>query len=168
MPRQIHINENGLSLFNQKKLDAELRRIDLEKHQYASNHQHEKRKVITKFARKLMLTNLHSNYQTDFDEPETQPDEPAPVEIMKKKVRNMSSIIDDEYGQLNSNGSSRRMSLDDVDDLNMYRSDTNLKSIDKGPFSREISNISHTGQNILLPRVVHAQRNYLTHKAIFN
>ena len=157
MPRQIYINENGLSLFNQKKLDAELRRIDLEKHQYATNHQHEKRKVITKFARKLMLTNLHSNYENDLKEPEA-PMVEAPAVNNKKKNRNMISEMDDDYGQLNSNGSSRRMSFDDANDYNFHRADTDIKSIEKGAFSREISNISHTGQNVLLPRVVHAQR----------
>jgi len=58
MPTRIILNENGFSSYNQKALDSDLRRINLSQHQYVSNYYAERRKVITRFARKLMLTSL--------------------------------------------------------------------------------------------------------------
>ena len=84
--------ENSIFSFNQKILKAEIKRIDLEKRQYENNYLHEKRKVITKFARTLALSKTlnreptrskslrnessflsESNYQQDFKSPPSSP-----------------------------------------------------------------------------------------------
>ena len=81
--------ENSIFSFNQKILKAEIKRIDLEKRQYENNYLHEKRKVLTKFARTLTLSNAFttrsrslrnessflsdSNYQQDFKSPPSTP-----------------------------------------------------------------------------------------------
>ncbi len=91
MPTRIVLNENGFSSCNQKALDSDLRRINLSQRQYVSNYHAERRKVITRFARKLMLTGLNTNF--DINNFQSTPEEPR-----KKNKINLSTIIIDNIG----------------------------------------------------------------------
>lgn len=168
MPKKIVLNENGLSTYNQKRLDAEMKRINMEKRQYETMHSHAKRKVITRFARKLMLTNLHTNYSNDYVEENEEPEEKLVLPLINQNRH-------DEYNRYSS---SSRLDDDDsssTQSYNQYRHSDDVFHTET-PFrlrmdmEREISNISYDGQNVLQPRTVVAKRseNKNTLPEIFN
>jgi len=145
MPTRIILNENGFSSYNQKALDSDLRRINLSQRQYVSNYYAERRKVITRFARKLMLTSLNTSF--DINNFQSTPEEP------RKKNKILPPIREKSLLKVDSSVSSRRSSMSDADEVSIFKTET-------PQFGREISNISYVSKsqsNILQPSSVSAK-----------
>ncbi len=145
MPTRIVLNENGFSSCNQKALDSDLRRINLSQRQYVSNYHAERRKVITRFARKLMLTSLNTSF--DINNIQSTTEEP------RKKNKILPPIREKSLLKVDSSVSSRRSSMSDADEVSIFKTET-------PQFGREISNISYVSKsqsNILQPSSVSAK-----------
>ncbi len=145
MPTRIILNENGFSSYNQKALDSDLRRINLSQRQYVSNYHAERRKVITRFARKLMLTSLNTSF--DINNIQSTTEEP------RKKNKILPPIREKSLLKVDSSVSSRRSSMSDADEVSIFKTET-------PQFGREISNISYVSKsqsNILQPSSVSAK-----------
>jgi len=150
MPTRIVLNENGFSSCNQKALDSDLRRINLSQRQYVSNYHAERRKVITRFARKLMLTGLNTNF--DINNFQSTPEEPRKKNKILPPIRE-KSLLKVDLILAASSVSSRRSSMSDSDEVSIFKTET-------PHFAREISNISYVSKsqsNILQPSSVSAK-----------
>ncbi len=151
MPRKIILNENGFSSYNQKALDSDLRRINLAQRQYVSNYQSEKRKIITKFARKLFLTSLNTNF--DINTFQLPPVEPKKKPIILPPIKDKSFLKVESRYSLSEAFSRRSSSMSNID--NDFISQTETPQ-----FGREISNISYVAKsqnNILKPASITAK-----------
>lgn len=167
MPKKIVLNNNGLTSLLQRRLDSKVRRIELERQQFDSQHVHSCRKVITRFARKLMLTNLHSNFgnQQGYSNEKEESKYNDSFVLPQIHLPSNSSRLEGST-QYTSRTSNRPLS--ELENGRLFHTETPYKPRDNtNYFDREISNISYDnethGENVLMPRNLVARRN--TNKA---
>jgi hypothetical protein len=78
--RKFSSARSGIVSLNQKELKYELKKLELAKRQYETNHYHEQRKMITRFATKLSRSS--SNLETLFNNTSANSNNPTSINNM--------------------------------------------------------------------------------------
>jgi hypothetical protein len=148
--------ENSIMATSQKWLQSELKRIDLEKRQYESNHSHEKRKIITKFAHKLMLsTSFNTNYGLKHPGNNERTQSVSKQEL-NNKSSNLSSRIDAYHSMVSTPViNTQRSQHNPITDLDTWKQKKNVSFYNDESTQNESLAMD---QHVILPRVVEVRR----------